>query len=77
MADEKCDSGVVHSALLTGMYRTVSFLKTKESEKEETEEEEETQLLRTSKAKGNNHQGKADGGDRCLFETEFVSFGIG
>ena len=40
----------------------VSFLKTQESEKEEIEGEK-TQLLRTSKGKGNNHQGKADGED--------------
>jgi cytoskeletal protein CcmA (bactofilin family) len=46
----------------TGLDEKVSFLKTKESEKEEVEEEK-TQLLRTSKGKGNDHQGKADGED--------------
>jgi hypothetical protein len=34
MADEHFDSGAVHSALLTGMYRTVSFLKIKEGERQ-------------------------------------------
>ena len=37
-----------------GLDEKVSFLKTKESEKEEVEEEK-TQLLRTSKGKGNDH----------------------
>lgn len=45
-----------------GRDEKVSFLKTKENEKKEIEEEK-TQLLRTSKGKENDHQGKADGED--------------
>lgn len=45
-----------------GREEKVSFLGTKETEKEEIEQEK-TQLLRTSKRKGNNHQEKADGED--------------
>ncbi len=45
-----------------GRDEKVSFLETKETEREEIEQEN-TQLLRTSKGKGNNHHGKADGED--------------
>jgi len=45
-----------------GREEKISFLGTKETEKEEIEQEK-TQLLRTSKRKGNNHQEKADGED--------------